>query len=54
MTAGSVGGPEEPGHQPGLGRVGFREAIEAEIASGEFDGYRANGTVWRDGDGVGE
>jgi hypothetical protein len=24
--------------------------IEAEIERGEFDGYRANGTVWRAGD----
>jgi hypothetical protein len=25
------------------------EEIEREIADGEFDGYRANGTVWRTG-----
>jgi predicted deacylase len=31
-----------------------REEIEAEIESGEFDGYRANGTVWRAGEAAGD
>lgn len=26
------------------------EEIEREISTGEFDGYRANGTVWRAGE----
>jgi hypothetical protein len=29
-----------------------REEIEAEIQRGEFDGYRANGSVWRAGETV--
>ncbi|WP_254824278.1 succinylglutamate desuccinylase/aspartoacylase family protein [Haloglomus halophilum] len=52
-----VGVLENPVALPGhplchLARVAEATAdeIEAEIERGEFDGYRANGTVWRDGD----
>jgi hypothetical protein len=52
-----VGVPENPVALPGhplchLVRIdeATREEVEAGIDSGEFDGYRANGTVWRAGE----